>query len=187
LKCLRHLNDKGAAQKIFSLVIFITGLSVGMIDKIALNSLLLNLLSNYLAIRPSDLKVDLYHRANGNEASTASGNGTHTGDSLLGSNDDSLDDRETPNFLMKVLNRVFLKDLDDELVRKVEEATKQREDLENKVFARKPERLSQSLIDSGPSEDNTSISLHDFKTNSGKQGKKSKKKKDKGSKETFGL
>lgn len=87
---------------------------------------------------------------------------------------------------MKVLNRVFLQDLDEEHLRQVEAATSQREILEKKVFARVNERLAQSLIDGGGSDDNTSISIEDFKTN-GSRNSTSKKRQEDSKKDTFGL
>ena len=86
--------------------------------------------------------------------------------------------------ILSILNRIFLRDDSDENLKRVEEATKHREDLEKKVFAKKPEKLAQTLIESTNLDDNTSISVEDFK---GHKKKKSKKRKGDNPKETFGL
>lgn len=152
----------------------------------------MNWLSSYLAIKPGDASVDQYmaqlssNEIYGSKIST-SGRFCWWDDLLKGNYLASGEENGSDNIFMKILNRVFLKDLDDEMLKQVEEATKHRKDLERKVFASKPERLSQSLIEGAAADDNTSISVQDFKTNSKSHKRKTKKTREKDTKETFGL
>lgn len=67
LKCLSHLNDKAAANKIFTLILFISGMNVGYCNsQIVLKAVTTDWLANYLGIIPGELHIDQYYEAGKN-------------------------------------------------------------------------------------------------------------------------
>jgi NhaP-type Na+/H+ or K+/H+ antiporter len=197
LKCLRHLNEKEAAHRIFSLVLFTTALTV------VFKSALMQTFADYLGLKEPATETQYFAAKNGDESSgenglTAPGKVLLTVE-LLKSDSGETKDVQTKahSGLVRFMEGIFVKEDTDETIDKIKQVTQTREnaltkkvttkDLKQKLFGDLKENSDayqgNHVDDSVQTDEGTrTFDEEVYKPKTGK--KKSKKEK---MKDTFGL